>query len=423
MFGAGGDRLALIANFKNLISKGKEYIRAKMLNGYVPSFSQFGQDIYASDSVQNCIDVIATEISKLQPKHIRTDANGLLTIPKSSINRLFKFSPNPLMTTRDFLEKTVWLLFLNYNCFIYPTYEYRQDSNGTTRYYTGFYPLNPYQVDFVEDGAGVLHTKMYFRSGDVFTIPYSEIIHIRKKFSVNDIMGGGMNGQPDNAALLKVLQINDVVLQGLEKGIKTSMSVRGILKISTMLDDDAQRKERERFEKLLASGDSGILPVDMKGDFTPVTVDPKFVDQSVMEFLKSSVQEWYGVSKPILSRNYTDEEYQAFYESILEPIVIGLGQAYSKTLFTDRELDVGNEIVFYHKDMMYLSTKSKLELLNTAGEQGLLTDDQKLALLGYPPLSDGTGSRRTMSLNYIDVNLANAYQMQNKSKAVKDDEE
>ncbi|WP_206110196.1 phage portal protein [Paenibacillus aquistagni] len=406
--------MSFISSFKHLISKGKEFVRAKMLNGYIPSFGQFGQDIYASDSVQNCIDIIATDISKLQPRHIRTDSNGMQKYPKSSLNRLFKIAPNPMMTIRDFLEKTVWLLFLNYNVFIYPTYEYRQTQEGKVRYYTGFYPLNPYQADFVEDAAGVLYVKLYFRSGDIFTIPYSELIHIRKKYSVNDIMGGGLNGQPDNAALLKVLQINDVVLQGLEKGIKTSMSVRGILKINTMLDDESQRKERERFEKLLSSGDSGIMPLDLKGEFLPVNIDPKFVDKDVMEFLKSSVQEWYGISKAILSRDYNDEQYQAYYESVLEPIVIGLGQAFSKTLFTDRELDMGNEIVFYHKDVMYLSTNAKLNILQTAGDQGLLSDNQKLALLGYPPIEGG--ERRTMSLNYIDVNLANAYQMGRKGE-------
>jgi len=86
---------------------------AKLLNGYIPIFSQFGQNIYASDVVQMCIDVIATEISKLQPKHIRTDANGKRAIPTGSLNRLFKFAPNPLMTTRDFLEKIIWLLYMN----------------------------------------------------------------------------------------------------------------------------------------------------------------------------------------------------------------------------------------------------------------------------------------------------------------------
>jgi HK97 family phage portal protein len=389
---------------------------AKLMGGYIPTFGQFGENIYASDVVQVCIDVIATEISKLQPKHIRTDATGQQTMPRSSLNRLFKFAPNDLMTMRDFLEKVIWLLYLNYNAFIYPTYVTTSDPSGKeVRTYTGLYPLNPTQVDFLQDEAERLFIRLYFASGDNFTLPYSDVIHLRKKFSVNEIMGGGSDGQPDNDALLKVLQINDVIMQGLEKGIKTSMSVRGIMKINTLMDDAAQKAERSRFEEMMRSGESGILPVDMKGEFTPINIDPKIVDKETMEFLDSKAQRWFGVSLPILTGDYTDEQYQAFYEKTLEPIVISLGQAFSKALFTDREIDVGNEIVFYHRNMMYLSTAAKLNLIKTAGEQGLLSDDQKLAILGYPPLEDGSGSRRTMSLNYIDVSLANAYQMGRKS--------
>jgi Phage-related protein len=404
--------MALWDTLKRLTNKAKQYVYAKLMGGYIPVFSQFGDNIYASDVVQNCIDVIATEISKLQPKHIRTDANGMQNVPRSDLNRLFKFAPNDIMTTRDFLEKIIWLLYLNYNAFIYPTYTLTTDARGNTiRYYTGLYPLNPTRVEYLQDLSETLYVRFYFSNGENFTFPYSDIIHLRKKFSVNEIMGGGVYGQPDNAALLKVLQINDTVLQGIEKGIKTSMSVRGVMKINTMLDDDAQRAERARFENLMRTGDTGILPIDIKGEFIPINLDPKIVDKETLEFLDSKVQRWFGVPLPILTGDYTDEQYQAFYEKTLEPLVISLGQAFSRTLFSARELDVGNEIVFYHRNMMYLSTRAKLDLIKTAGEQGLLTDDQKLAILGYPPLEDGTGSRRTMSLNYIDVNLANTYQL------------
>ncbi|MCX7570403.1 phage portal protein [Tumebacillus sp. DT12] len=403
--------MAIWSSFKGLINKAKTaYSYAKMMNGYTPVFSQFGDNIYASDIVQNCIDVIASECSKLQPKHIRTDGEGMQTTPSSSLNRLFKFSPNPIMTTRDFLEKTIWLLFLNYNAFIYPMFEIRRDGYGKeTRICTGLYPLNPRQVDFLQDENSILFVKLYFANGESFTLPYTDVIHLRKKFSVNDIMGGGLNGQPDNAALLKVLQINDVVMQGLEKGIKTSLSIRGVIKLNTMLDDESTKAERDRIEARLASGDSALLPLDLKNEYIPINSDPKIIDKVTLEFLESKVENWFGVSKAIRSGDYTDEQYQAFYEKTLEPIVISLGQAFSKTIFTPRELDMGNEIVFYQKDMRYLSTKAMLDLLKTAGEQGLLTDNQKLALLGYPPIEGG--DKRTMSLNYIDVNLANAYQM------------
>lgn len=416
--------MALIDGFKGIFNKSKEFIRAKMLSGYMPVFSQFGNSIYASDVVQNCIDIIATEISKLQPRHIRTDNSGIQTTPRGNLNRLFKFGPNELMTTKDFLEKIVWLLFMNFNVFVYPVYTVQKREDGSeSRSYSALYPLNPYQVDFLQDPTGRLYVKMFFASGENFTVPYSDVIHIRKRYSVNEIMGGGMNGQPDNEALLKVLRINDTVLQGIEKGIKTSMSVRGVMKIATMMDDEAQRKERARFEKLMASGDSAILPIDLKGDFIPVSIDPKMVDKDTMNFLKTSVQEWFGVSLPMLARDYDDEQYQAFYESTLEPILIGLSQAFSKTIFSPRELDMGNEIVFYQRDMMYLSTTAKLNLIKTAGEQGLLNDNQKLALLGYPPLPDG--NRITQSLNYVDRSIINVYQLNGMkpqpSKAVNED--
>jgi len=395
---------------KNNQSKQLQY--AQMMNGFTPVFSQFGQNIYVSDVVQMCIDCIATEISKLHPRHILTDSNNMQKSPKSSINRLFKFKPNELMTTSEFLEKITWQLMMNYNCFIYPTYDLAYDVRGTPqKYFTGFYPLNPTTVEFMQDETGKLFVKLYFSNGQNYTIAYSEIIHLRKKFSVNDIMGGGLNGQPDNAALLKVLEINDIALQGIGKAIKTSLSIKVVAKINTMMDNDLQIAERQRLEKAIAGGDSAIVTTDLKGDLTPLTIDPKLIEKDTMQFLQDKVLNWYGVSMPILSGDYTDDLYQSFYEKTLEPILIRLGQAFSSTLFTPRELDVGNEMVFYHRLMMYLSTKSKLELLKTTGEQGLLSDDQKLAVLGYPPLEDGTGSRRTMSLNYIDVTLANEYQL------------
>ena len=404
--------MALWNSIKNLFSKNdnRQMQYARMLDGYSPIFAQFGQNIYASDVVQMCIDVIASEISKLQPKHIRTDTNGMQTTVKGSLNRLFKFSPNPLMTTRDFLEKTIWLLFMNYNAFIYPMYELKYDTRQNLyREYTAFYLLNPTQVTFLQDTAGTLFVEFSFANGDKFTLPYSDVIHLRKKFSVNDVMGGGLNGQPDNAALLKVLTINDTVLQGLEKAIKTSLSVRGILKINTMLDDDKQKAERARFETAIATGKSAILPLDLKGEYMPVNVDPKLIDKDTLEFLQSKVLNYYGVSVPILTGDFTDEQYQAFYEKTLEPIIISLGQAFSKTMFTQRETDVGNEIVFYPQKLLFTNTKNKVVIADILGNRGALTNNELLELFGYPPYEGG--HVRNMSLNYIDVIISNEYQL------------
>lgn len=391
----------------------KQLHYARLLDGITPIFSQFGQDIYASDVVQMCIDKIATECSKLRPKHIRTDSKNMQVTVNSSLNRLFKFAPNGLMSTRDFIEKTIWLLYMNYNAFIYPTYDLKKDprypGRGTYKVYTGLYPLNPTQVTFLQDATGRLFIELRFANNDKFTLAYSDIIHLRKKFSVNDIMGGGYDGQPDNKALLKVLEINDTVLQGLAKAIKTSLSVRGILKIATILDDDKQQAERARFEAAMRTGESGVLPIDLKGEYIDLKPEPKLLDKETLSFLQNKILPWYGVSIPILSGDFNDEQYQAFYESTLEAIIISLGQAFSKTLFTERELDVGNEIVFYPQKLLFTNTKNKIAVADILGNRGALTNNELLELFGYAPYEGG--DIRNMSLNYIDVNLVSKYQL------------
>lgn len=384
---------------------------AQLLNDY-PSFSQFGDNIYNSDLVQDCIDTIATQCSKVMPQHIQQDSDGMQKVPKSSINRVFRAYPNSIMTTSSFIEKVIWLLYLNYNAFIWPVYEIYTDGNGKKRKrYKAFYPLNPNQVVFEEDKNKRIYAHFYFDNGYDIALPYDEVIHLRKKFSVNDIMGGGLNGQPDNDAILSILDTNNSIMQGIGKGVETSLTLRGIIKINTMLDDDSQKAERARFEDLLASGKSGIMPIDLKSDFVPINMDPKMVDKDTLQYIDEKVMRWYGVSLPMLSGDFTGAQYAAFYEKTLEPLLVSMGQAFTKALFSMREIDVGNKIVFYKKDMGYLNPKDKLELIKLTGEQGLLTLDQKLAILGYPPIGGEEGAVRTISLNNIDVRLANDYQM------------
>ena len=401
--------MALKNIFKGLkSSRQRELEYAKMLNGNMPVFSNFGNDVYASDIVNNCIRSIATEIGKLQPKHIRT-TNGTQTEVTSSINRLLKFGPNELMTTRDFLEKCTWLYEKNYNCFIYPTYELRDKPNGTVRYYTGFYPLNPVGVEFLQDQANKVFIKFTFKNGENYTLPYSDVIHWRKDFSDNDLMGGDEEGKPREKDILKLLQTDYTVIQGLDKAVKSSLAIRGVVKIKTLLDPELLEKEREQFEAKLRNAESGILPIDLNSDYIPITVNPTIIDKSTLEFVERRILSHHGVSLAIVTGDFTEEQYQAFYEKKLENSIIALGQAFSKTLFTERELDMGNEVNFYAQKLLFTNTKTKIAVADILGNRGALTDNQLLEMFGYPPFEGG--DVRHMSLNFINRDIADQYQM------------
>lgn len=404
--------MGLIDGLKNLF-KDKQpstVTRADLLTGAWPIFSQFGQNVYASDVVQQAINCIATEISKLQPRHVRFDDEMQINV-NSSLNRLLKRAPNELMTTRDFLEKITWLLFLNYNVFIYPMYDIRIENDGsTTRNYKAIYPLQPISVQFLQDPSGKLFVEMQFKNGSKTTLPYDRLIHWRYRYSVNEFMGGNDEGQPDTAALLKTVQMNHSLLDSVSKSLEYSMKIYGLLKINTMLDEERMKSEIDRFEKMIASNKSSILPTDLKSDYVPLKPDPKLVDPDTLAFVDSKILRNYGVSLPILTGDYTDEQYQAFYEKTLEPLIISLGQAFTKDVFTDREKDFNNEIIFYPNKLLFTNTSKKVAIADILGNRGALTNNQLLEMFGYPPYVGG--DVRLVSLNYVDVKIANQYQMQ-----------
>lgn len=410
----------MIAGFKNVFNKIKSVKNSIILKaiGFMGGnsnylISDFGNDIFESDIVNACIRCKAREMSKLQPRHILTTGTKQKYV-NSSINRLLKFAPNEIMTTKDFLEKCTWLYEKNYNCFIYPKYEIRKDKNRKYKYYTGFYPLNPTDVEFLEDITGKIYIKLTFNNFETFTFRYSDIIHWRKDFSDNELMGGNVEGKAKNNILLKILGINHSLTEGLEKAVKSSLSVRGLLKINTMMKDEDLDKERLEFENKLKNSTSGILPIDMKSDYIPINVNPTVISKDTLEFIEGKVLKFYGVSYPILNGDFTDDQYQAYYEKELEPDIIALGQAFSKTIFTNDDLDKGNEIIFYGQKLLFTNTKNKIAVADILGNRGALTDNQLLELFGYPPFEGG--DERHMSLNFINRDIADQYQINKASK-------
>nr|DAD95061.1 MAG TPA: portal protein [Siphoviridae sp. ctVqj4] len=382
----------------------------EMMNGAVPVFSNFGENIYANDIIQSCIRCIATEVGKLKPRHIRTDTNGLQTQVNGSINRLLKFKPNEFMTTTDFLEKITYLFEINKNVFIYPAYrEILVEDGFVRREYTGLYPLNPISTEFVEDVTGKIFVSFSFANGYKCTLPYRDLIHWRKDFGANEFMGGDAQGQPDNNALLSLLKTDYTVIQGIDKAIKSSYGVKGIVKIQTFLDTESQIQTIKEFENKIMNSGSGILPLDLKSDFIPVKIDPKVIDADTMNFITQRILNNYAVSLPIYNGDFNEEQYHAFYERNLENKIVSLGRCFSAALFTDRQLDVGNEIIFYDQGLNFTSMENKIQVVDILSSRGTLTDNQILAIFGYPPF-DG-GNIRKQSLNYINRDLADSYQM------------
>ena len=403
----GGDNLGwLLDKLRRKPPKNSTY--ADMLNGYTPIYSQFGTDIYASDVVQQAVNCIVSELKKLNPQHIRK--NGLDVLPvNSSIQKVLN-APNELMTTSDFLEKVVWLLFLNYNAFIIPTYKVWENEKGIEeRYYTGLYPIKPIQVDFIQDASDTLFVKFTFENNYETTLQYSDVIHIRYRYSVNEFMGGNENGQPDNEALLKTLDLNYQLLHNLSKAMSSSCAVNGVVKFKSLIDKGKTEAAMKELEEKLKNSESGILPIDLSSEFIPIQRDIKFVDEATLKFIDEKILRHFGVPLAILTGDFTSEQMSAFYQKTLEPIIISMSQAFTKTLFTQREISFGNKVQFYPKELIFMSISQTLEMARIMGDRGSIYENELRCAFGLPPLPELAG-KRMQSLNYVDVEYAKQYQ-------------
>ena len=374
---------------------------AQMLNGRIPIFSYFGTNIYSSDVVQQACFCIVQEIKKLTPRHVRRIGSDVE--PVAGRLQSVLDAPNAVMTTADMLERIAWAYLINYNAWIIPA----RDKTGRIE---ALWPVNPVRVTFIEDAGGRLAVTLEFEDGTESTLFYSDLIHVRSHYFANDYMGGDANGQPDNSALLDTLEINNTLMQGVAKALKSSYAVNGVVKYNTMLDDGTMQANIDALTDRLQNNESGLMGMDLKGEFVPIKKEIKLVDKDTLEFIDSKILRHFGVPLPVLTGDYNPEQLAAFYQKTIEPFVVAIAQAFTKGIFSRQEIGHNNAVEFYPEELIFMSTAQKLEMVRLLGDSGALFENEKRRIFGMQPLPELVG-RRVQSLNYVDTSIAANYQL------------
>lgn len=392
----------------------KQYNIEDVLSGIYPVYSN-GQitDIYSSDSVQNAIYSIVTEMSKLDAVHeSKSPSNHDFVVVDGNIQKVLD-NPNPLMTAKDYIEKVTWLLLLNYNAFIYPIW------SGDTL--VALYPLNPSRVDFQKDGTGKIWVVFTFPNGYEGEVAYEDIIHLRYKFSVSEFMGGNLQGQPDLKPLLDTINLNDTLLKGLAKSLNIQTTINGVVKMKTMVNADDQIAKIKEFERKLQANESGLLPLDVSAEYTPITKQVNLLDDKVLKFLDKKTLRYYGVSEAIADGDFTPQQLQAFHTKVIDGLSKTFSQGHTKGIFTKRQIQgFNNRIRFCVREMLYMNVQEKLTYFTEANNIGANYVNEFRTSFGWraDPKMDGV---RMMSLNYINVEDAKKYQVGDKEETKPND--
>ena len=370
----------------------------QLLSGWNTQFSTLPEGTYNSKIARQVIDRIATHCAKLVPKHIQGSITNNI---RGDINFLLSNQPNPLMNTFDFIYRVISLLYTDCNAFIFIA----KDNLGNI---TGFYPVLATTYELLEGVDGTMYLQFDFINGKTYTLPYLELIHLRLFYNRNDIFG------MSNKVLQTDLNTAHTVSEGIDKAIKTTSNLKGILQYeNSMLKEEDLKKSKNNFvtDFLNMDNEGGIAALDAKAKFQAVDLKPITLDNEQLKQVNYNIFDYFGVSEKIINNSFTEEEWNAFYEGVVEPRAIQMGQAFTNKIFKRKSIKEGHQIIFTANRLQYASLKTKTDLLKVVAPWAMIKVDEGREILDLPPLGGEEGNRILQSLNNIDSTIANQYQI------------
>ena len=345
-------------------------------------FTAFSGTAYSNAQFRAAVDAIARHSAKLK---------GQIANPR--LAHLLAVEPNAYMTAYDLLYKTASQYYSTNNAFVLINH----GAGGID----AFYPLTPQSVEFI-GGPGGLYAKMIFADGKQSTFSYNDLIHLRRHFSQNDLLGS------DNAPLFPLLETADTLGQGIQAATKNGVNIRGILKFTSLVNPEQVKKEKELFVKdyFNQTNNGGVAATDQRFDFVPTNTAPYNVPTETIEAVNRQILDYLGIGESIVRGNYSEDEFSAFFESTVEPFALLLSLEFTRKCGTD--------ITFTAERLEFSSAKTRISLLHELLPCGIVSINEARRLLGLCEVEGG--DRRLQSLNYVDTARISEYQL-NESEA------
>lgn len=368
------------------------------------------ENIYESDAINNPIDRIATEVSKARVRSI-VEKEGQVKFQDDDISRLFAYHPNPLQTTSDFLNALVWMRAKYANVFVYPQFTWVTDKLGQKhKRFEAFWILKPIEFEVGTDESGnVWQIKFILTTGEEYILNYSDIIHLKWRRGTNLFRGGGNDfGYPETNDVTKSVNALNSTIEGLPKAITSSLQVKGVYNVKSLLERARMDEQRENFEKHILDSNMGMIVTDLGGEFTPVNMQSPTIPEGLTKFMKESVTQRFGVSEGLLNGDYTADQYDAFFKLCVEPFMTDFEQEMTEKCFTKREKEIGHKIRGYYNTLRYMSVPQKQEMAKISFNTALMDINGVLDMFGLDPIEGG--DRRLQSLNYVNAQNVDQYQ-------------
>lgn len=376
--------MGLISNIKNRIKNRTVTVsRFKMITDEGGGYFAWDGKLYKSDIIRAAIRPKARAMGKAVGKHIRetvkSDGTKEIAVNPDVYLRFLLEEPNEWMTGQMLQEKLSNQLELNGNAFAY----IERDTNGLAK---AIYPVNAAMCEAIQDGAGKLYIRFDMRNGKRVTLPYSDLIHLRKDFNSNEIFGDN-----PTEVLTSVMEVVNTTDQGIVKAVKNSNFIRWLLKYrGTLRPEDIEKNAKMFAEAFLSetSESTGVAAIDEKLDAQQITPHDFVPNAAQQDRTTQRLYAFLNTNSSIVHGDYTEDKWIAWFEESVEPDIIQLSNEYTRKLFTRRERGFGNKIIFEASSLAFASMSTKLNLVQLV-DRGIMLPNEMREVFNWAPIPGG----------------------------------
>lgn len=358
----------------------------KMINGYSPIFTSYNGGLYEMGLTRTCIDKIANQCSKLHPV-----INGNKNYNR--INAILQNKPNRLMTTQQFIYRLVTILTVENNAYIVPIYD-----NDLNMNVVGFYPVRASGSKIVTvDNIDYL---VYKIQQEEYVIEYDLVGSLKRHYYKKEYVG------ETNNAIDSTMDLIDTQEQGIKEGIKSGAMIRFLARLGIVQNDESIKKEQKRLkeEQLSMENNGGILIFDNKySEIQKVDSKPFIVDKEQMDLIKNNVFDYFHMSEAILQNTATEDQWNLFYEDVIEPIAIQISQVLTNMIIKQSDIERGLNVVLESTKLQFISNNTKLNVSQQLFDRGILSTNQVMDIWNLPHVPDDE-DKRYIRKEYTEVN-------------------
>ena len=378
--------------FEKIFGKGEPKAEKKaaetflFLRGYTPVFTDFAGSIYESELIRAALDAHGRHAMKLAP--------NIVGAAQSGIQGRLKYSPNAWQTWPQYLYRHVQILYCRNTVFTVKV----RGADGAA---TGIIDVVPEKWELVEY-AGELWIRFFFDKGRRGAEKLSDVGICTRFQMQNELFG------ENNQVMKSTLDLIELQKQGIAEGIKNGATYRFYATHSNFQKDADLAKERKRFDEENFRKDSGgggvlLFPNTYK-DVKQAENKAFVVDADQQKLIKENVFDYFAINDEVIQNQAFGDKWLAFYEGAVEPVAIMTGDAITRTLFTEREIQRGNRFFLTSNRLQYMSNADKLTAIQTMADRGLMTRNELREIANLAPLPEPYGSQIPARGEYYNVN-------------------